>query len=1416
MGSYAKLGIDVGSTTVKIVVLNEEDKIIFSDYKRHYADIQSVLSKMMAFAIDTLGDISVSAAITGSGGLALGKYLAVPFVQEVAASTKAIKRYAPHTDVAIELGGEDAKIIYFSNGIEQRMNGNCAGGTGSFIDQMASLLNTDAKGINAYAARHSTIYPIAARCGVFAKTDVQSFINEGVAEEDLSASILQAIVNQTITALACGRPIRGNVAFLGGPLYFSDQLRKTFVTTLGLKEANVIVPEQSHLFAAIGAALLIESPILHHLSHLKNIVSNGINIAFESQRLQPLIRDDTEYQSFCARHANKTVPKGRLQVYNGNCFLGIDAGSTTTKVALIGEDGSLLYSFYDSNNGSPLDKTKQALLYLYNTMPKTAKIVHSCATGYGEALTQAAFQLDQGEVETIAHYHAARYFEPEVDSILDIGGQDMKFIRIKNHTVDSVLLNEACSSGCGSFLETFAQSMKYKIQDFAGIALTAKYPIDLGSRCTVFMNSKVKQAQKEGVSVADIFAGLSYSVIKNALYKVIKITDVKALGQKIVVQGGTFYNDAVLRSLEKITGCEVIRPDIAGLMGAFGAALIARNSYRGGESSLLTKQKLASFATETKTSRCGQCENHCLLTIHTFSDGRKHVTGNRCEKGATGKHKHSDVPNLYAYKLKRYFFYPALSPEKATRGTVGIPRVLNLFENYPFWYTFFTKLAYEVVLSPLSSHGLYELGMESIPSDSECYPAKLVHGHIKWLVDRGVPYIFYPCVSYERKEFPEANDHYNCPMVTSYPENIWNNMDAVRKPHVTFEKPFLSFESKDILKARLLELFSAGKGIPAHQVQDAVDCAWKELLAARADLYQKGEEVIAYLHATGRKGIVLAGRPYHLDPAVHHGIPEIITSYGVAVLTEDSISHLCKVDRPMLVMDQWMYHSRLYAAAAYVSTQANLEFVQLSSFGCGLDAVATDQTNEILHKSGKLNTVIKIDEINNIAAARIRIRSLLSVIKQRKPTANTVNAPDTAHHRVLFSKEMKSQYTILAPQMSPIHFDFLEKAFRVCGYRFEILPNVSRKIVDIGLQYVNNDACYPTIIVVGQMLEALLSGNYDLQKTAVMMQQTGGGCRASNYIGFIRRALEKAGMGHIPVISLNPGGLETNPGFHVSPKLLQIALQALLYGDVLIQTLYKTRPYEQIPGTAQAMYEKWRAICIASIQKGNPWRDYKQNVKAIVQDFDSLPLKTGIQKPRVGIVGEMYIKYLPMANHELVRYLEEEGAEVVVPEFLNFFTYCGYDYIFNARYLGKRKRYAYIGSVFIWYLERLCKPASKALKKSRRFVPPADLYSLISLAKPIISVGNHTGEGWYLAGEICHLLQTGTDNIICTQPFGCLPNHIAGKGVFKEIRRRYPHANITAVDYDPGTSEINQINRIRLMLTNAFDALHDLSRESGN
>ncbi len=1405
--SIHTLGIDIGSTTVKIAVLSPKQELLFSDYKRHYANIQETLGALIGKALDLLGDLSVSPVITGSGGLTLANHLEVPFVQEVIAVASSLQHFAPQTDVAIELGGEDAKIIYFEGGsVEQRMNGICAGGTGSFIDQMASLLQTDASGLNDYARHYTSLYSIAARCGVFAKSDIQPLINEGATKEDLSASIFQAVVNQTISGLACGKPIRGHVAFLGGPLHFLSELREAFIRTLKLDEEHAIVPENSHLFAAIGSALNAkpESSVTT-LGGMMKKLSSAIHMEFEVARMEPLFATQQDYDLFLARQNCNTVRTSDLSSYRGNCYLGIDAGSTTTKAALIAEDGSLLYSFYSNNNGSPLRTTIRAMQEIYQVLPEGARIVWSCSTGYGEALIKAALLLDEGEVETVSHYYAASFFDPDVDCILDIGGQDMKCIKIKNHTVDSVQLNEACSSGCGSFIETFAKSLNYSVEDFAKAALFAQHPIDLGTRCTVFMNSKVKQAQKEGAEVSDISAGLAYSVIKNALYKVIKVSDASELGRHIVVQGGTFYNDAVLRSFEKIANCEAIRPDIAGIMGAFGAALIARERYqKDAQSTMLSIDRINALQFTTTMAKCKGCTNQCRLTINRFSGGRQFVSGNRCERGIGKERNKEQIPNLFEFKNKLLFSYEPLPEDEAVRGIVGIPRVLNMYENYPFWFRFFTELKYRVILSPASTRKIYELGIESIPSESECYPAKLAHGHVEWLIRKGIKYIFYPCIPYERTEFGDAPNHYNCPIVTSYAENIKNNVEALRTENIRFENPFVAFTNLETVTRRLKECFS---DIPSDEVEQAAKAGWEEMAQTRQTMYEKGQETLRYLEETGRHGIVLAGRPYHIDSEINHGIPELINSYGLAVLTEDSISQLNPVERPLIVMDQWMYHSRLYGAANYVKTRNDLDLIQLNSFGCGLDAVTTDAVSDILNQSGKIYTCLKIDEVNNLGAARIRIRSLIAAIRVREKNEGTERTIRPANiERVLFTKEMRKNYTILCPQMSPIHFKVLQAAMNASGYRIEVLPNDNRQAVDVGLKYVNNDACYPSLIVIGQVMDALLSGHYDLNHTAVIMTQTGGGCRASNYVGFIRRALRKAGMEQVPVISLNLSGLEKNPGFTLSFQMAKRAMFALVFGDIFMRCLYRMRPYEKVPGSADRLFHTWEEHCCRFVAGKPSYGEFRKMCREIIHDFDTLPI-TDEKKPRVGIVGEILVKFLPAANNHLVDLLESEGAEAVVPDLMDFLLYCFYNQNFKSSYLGTKKSSATIANFGIYVLEKLRQTAAEEFAKSVHFDPPSHIEQLGAMAKDIVSLGNQTGEGWFLTGEMLELIHSGVNNIVCTQPFACLPNHVVGKGVIKELRRQYPLSNIVAIDYDPGASEVNQLNRIKLMLSTAMKNL---------
>ena len=1406
-----RAGIDVGSTTVKLVILNEQNESLFAKYERHFSDVKTATERVLREAEAVIGNQEMTMSITGSGGMGLADVLEIPFVQEVIACTRTVEEIIPETDVAIELGGEDAKITFFEGALEQRMNGSCAGGTGAFIDQMAVLLKTDANGVNELAKNYKTIYPIASRCGVFAKTDVQPLINEGAAKEDIAASIFQAVVNQTIAGLAAGRKIKGNIAFLGGPLYFMSELRQRFIETLNIAPENVIFPENPQLFVAMGAAFYSEeadATSLEGLLHRLTTAEEGH--LSPSDTLEPLFEDEADLADFRMRHGQAQVKEKSLTEHEGVTFLGIDAGSTTTKVALIDDNGNLMYSFYGNNQGQPLETTMTVLKDLYTKLPENVFIGKAAVTGYGEQLIQNALKVDIGEVETMAHYKAANHFQPGVDFILDIGGQDMKAMTIKDGALSSIQLNEACSSGCGSFIETFAKSLNYNVEDFAKAALKSKAPVDLGSRCTVFMNSKVKQVQKEGASVGDISAGLSYSVIKNAIYKVIKIRRPEELGEKIVCQGGTFYNEAVLRAFEMVTGREVVRPSIAGLMGAFGAALIALENYEIGEKTeTLSLAEIDSFTAEKEFTHCGLCENNCMLTVTMFSDGRQFITGNRCERGARIKVKREDKKvNLVDYKYRHLFKYRPLRKKEAVRGEIGIPRVLNMYENYPLWHTFFSDLGFRVKLSPRSNKELYEQGMETIPSDTACYPAKIAHGHIQALIDGGVPMIFYPGVVFERQESKEADNHFNCPIVQSYPDVIRNNVDDIREGKVDYRNPYLNLANEGSVAAVLGRCFQ-DLGITQEEINKALHHAYEELEAFKEDVRQKGEETLLMLNQKGERGVVLSGRPYHLDPEINHGIAEVITQEGFHVLTEDSVSHLSDVGN-LRVVNQWVYHSRLYAAARVVAKSKNLELVQLNSFGCGLDAVTTDQVEEIMEQYGKIYTVLKIDEGSNLGAIRIRLRSLKAAVNERDKSNFQPVKRFEEPEKIVFTKEMRKKHTLLLPMLSPIHQSGLfDIALEASGYNVVCLPAMDREAVNVGLKFVNNDSCYPAIISIGQLVEALQSGEYDLNNTSVMMSQTGGGCRATNYIPLLRKALNDAGFPQVPVVSVSLGnkGVESNPGFKYTLPMLKRIVVAILYGDLFERVVYRTRPYELEKGQIDALHAEWLKKVESNVRNGS-LTIFNRNMKKIIKDFDTVPISNEV-KPKVGVVGEILVKYSPTANNDIVRLLEEEGAEAVVPDLIGFMNYSLYNQIWKYDNMGMPKKNKNIAEMAIKLIEVVEKPMDKALRASERFTGIHSIYQLAEDASKILSIGNHTGEGWFLTGEMIDLLKTGVNNIVCMQPFGCLPNHVVGKGVIKELRHQYPKSNIAAIDYDPGVSIVNQLNRIRLMMATANKQLKE-------
>ena len=1430
-----QLGIDVGSTTVKAVVL-DGNRRLFSDYRRHNADVRASLGALLADVERALPGARVHAAITGSGGLTTARAMGIPFVQEVIAGTEATQRLHPEVDVVIELGGEDAKLTYLHPTPEQRMNGTCAGGTGAFIDQMATLLHTDASGLGELATRHTQLYPIASRCGVFAKSDIQPLINQGAAHEDLAASIFNAVATQTIAGLACGRPIRGTVMFLGGPLHFLPALREAYKALLPKADAFV-TPDDAQLYVAIGAALLAEKEAAKKQRQAEETGATSVDtrgeklttlmerlaaapVQVESPRMDPLFATPEDREEFIARHSLDVIPKASLDEAEGRCWLGIDAGSTTIKAVVIDSQDRIVFTHYASNEGDPVAAAVDIVRAVRCALPEGCEIGRSCATGYGEGLVKAALTMDEGEIETMAHYRAAEFICPGVTSVIDIGGQDMKYLRIRDHAVDSISVNEACSSGCGSFLQTFAQTM--------------------------------------GTDVRDISAGLSYSVVRNALYKVIKLKEPSDLGERVVVQGGTFLNDSVLRAFELLTGREVVRPDIAGLMGAYGAALTARMHDTGeGTSSLATIEALEDFSVDTTRKTCRLCQNHCQMTISTFSNGERHVSGNRCERGASLERvpKKSELPNLYDWKYKRIFGYRRLTEKKAFRGDIGIPRVLGMYENYPFWFTMLTALGFRVMISGRSNHDLFETGMESIPSENVCYPAKLVHGHIESLLNKGITTIFYPCVDFEQK-LTESENSFNCPIVATYPEVIRNNMERLAEPGTQFISPFVNFGNREYLPAHLSKTFKEyGYDIPVEEMKAALDKAWEEDAAVKAEIRAKGVETIEWMREHGVRGIVLAGRPYHLDPEINHGIPEVIVGLGMAVLTEDSIID-ARLERPLRVLDQWSYHSRLYEAAARVGDEPDLEMVQLNSFGCGVDAITADQVQEILEGRGDVHTVLKIDEVSNLGAAKIRLRSLDAAITERASLASTIDeagagdgengadgeelAPassvglvsgsvDTAtlrdpsgdaareeaaghiQPRAVFTEEMREAgYEILAPQMSPIHFRFLTPLFASAGLKVRVLEHTSRTSMEVGLKYVNNDSCYPAIVVIGQLLDEFISGRADPDRTAVGITQTGGMCRASNYAALLRKGLRDAGYPQVPVIALSVQGFEDNPGFRLGVTHIHKAIQAFVIGDAIQSMLLRVRPYEAEPGSAMALYRTWDGYVQEWITSGRVGAlggrtSYGKLIRECVRAFDALPLRDIPRKPRVGLVGEILVKFHPDANNHAVDVIEAEGCEAELPGLMQFFHNSVATAAWDKENLGIDGKQRYIMPIVLWALKKYEKPVHRAFAATNgKFEAHRPIEEMIERSQDIARLGNQAGEGWYLTAEMVDMIEHGCPNIICAQPFACLPNHIVGKGMFRALRTRYPEANIVAVDYDPGASEVNQLNRIKLMLATAL------------
>ncbi len=1401
------LGVDLGSITVKAVLTDEKGEVVFQKYQRHGSASRKTLAEILKEMDEKLPGIEVRGAVTGSAALNLARSLDFPFIQEVIASSRIIAKVAPQTDVAIELGGEDAKILYFGRSVDLRMNEACAGGTGAFIDQMATLLHTDTSGLNELAAHAKSIHPIASRCGVFAKTDMVSLLNEGVSREDLAISVLQAVVEQTISGLACGQPIRGNVAFLGGPLHFLPELVKRFVATLKLTPEQTLTFPEGQFMVARGAALSAlaegsEAVSVPRLIEKLDATRENLEI---TQALPPLFKDEADYAAFRARHAKDAINEDILETATGDLFLGVDLGSTTVKSVLIDEAGTVLAKSYNRNDGDPLKALIPYLITLLERIPASARLRGIGTTGYGANLARAALNAQVSEVETVAHLKAACFMQPECTYVIDIGGQDMKCLEVSEGAVSDVRLNEACSSGCGAFLQTFATSLGMSMPAFVQAALFAEHPVDLGSRCTVFMNSKVKQAQKEGASVPDIAAGLCYSVVRNALYKVLRLRAPGDLGDHVLVQGGSFLNDALLRIMENMLQREVIRPSLSGHMGAYGIALMALRQRDSLPECTLTAQGLRDLSFNSKAVLCKLCGNYCHLTINTFSNGQRLVSGNRCERGGGEVRDKSKepMPSIYAWKEKRLFDYTPLAENQAPRGRLGIPRVLNMYERYPFWFTLFTSLGFRVELSPPSSKEIYSLGFASMPSQTVCFPAKLAHGHVNHLIGQGIGHIFYPCIPRERMENRDAFDCYSCPVVCGYPEVVRLNTEELLKGESILHTPFLNPEDTSSMARTLSEEF----GIPKREVMQAMARALDAQAAYKRELKEEARRVLSLVEEKNGVCIVLCGRPYHVDPLVHHGIPNLITSLGAAVLSEDSMAALFEdidEETPLRVVDQWTFPSRLYRAAKVVAAFENLELVQLTSFGCGIDAVTSDQVAEILHRAGKMHTLLKIDEGPSLGAARIRIRSLLASIEERREERRSSRrgkqVDDYLVHPPVFTKEMRKTHHILAPQMSPVHFAFAESVFRGAGYNFHVLPNVTSEDIETGLKYVNNDACYPAQVVIGQLIAALQSGDVDPSKSALLLSQTCGPCRATNYPGLLKRALKEAGFEEVPTLTLRSKTGSYQPGFTFTRELFNNTFKAILYGDMVQRLSQHTCTYEINRGDTDTLVKKW-VDRVTTDFAANKSRDLEADMQAMTKEFASIPMH-GDRRPRVGIVGEILLCYHPDANRHVAELTRQEGGEPVLADMVDFFLYCFSDPIYQWQRLGGKALPAFLGWYFIQKFDHMRNALRKALAGSP-FPQVARFKDLFSSAGKLISPGYQAGEGWLLSAELLKFINQGTTNALCLQPFGCLPNHVVGRGVFKEIKRLCGNANLMAMDYEGGSSEANLLNRIKLFMSMA-------------
>lgn len=1405
------IGLDAGSTTIKVVVSDPQNKIIYKDYRRHYADVLGNLKQILSDMLDKIGDCPVKLCITGSAGMGIAERYEVPFVQEVVASCEVILRQFPEIKTFVDIGGEDSKMIFFKSGKtpDIRMNGSCAGGTGSFIDQMATLLNVTMDEFNSLAEQAETIYPIASRCGVFSKTDVQNLLARNASKADIAASVFRAVSMQVITSLARGYEPEGKVFLCGGPFTFIPYLRKVFIDEIKMDHSEVVISENPEVTPAWGAAIIAsdrqESRLLsEYLSLFGEEVKENPKDAHN--QLKPLFKDKQEYTEWLKSKEEYQFPAIDIkEIKNPNCFIGIDSGSTTTKIIATDENARVFYHYYTKNKGFSLQAVTVGLQKLFKLTQEAGiemNVLGSCVTGYGEDLIKKAFHLDSGMVETIAHYMSACHFNKDISFILDIGGQDMKAAFIENGVIKRVEINEACSSGCGSFIETFADSLNYSVSDFSKIALKSKHPCDLGTRCTVFMNSKVKQSQREGASVEDISAGLGYSIVKNCLNKVLKLKDIKELGSHIMVQGGTFRNLSVIRALEIELGKEIMVTDYPELMGAYGAALYARKKFETGQTRPV---RLAAMAESREYSQkrtvCKGCENNCTVTHFRFDNDNVFYSGNKCEKVFNNSGETvAKGANLHTEKYDLLFNRPVLEKGKIT---LGIPRTLGMYENYPFWHSLLTRCGIRIVLSDKSTMAMYETGISTVMADNICFPAKLVHGHIYNLADKKVDRIFMPYVVFEDKEDDKTSNSYNCPIITGYSDVIKSAVNPKHKFGIPVDAPTFTFANKKLMRKSCVEYIKTL--IPGTDTK-TIERAFRNALVAQQSyeeqLNRRSNQILERAVAENRLVILLAGRPYHIDPLIQHKISDLVSDFGADVITEDVVRHLQANPEEVQSVMQWAYTNRIFKSALWTANEApqNVHYVQITSFGCGPDAFILDEVIDILHRKGKNATIIKVDDINNIGSTRLRIRSLIESLKFKKE--DEVFEKDIAVHTPPFEKEDRRR-TILGPWFGDFYSPFIPAAFELMGYKMENLPPSDKKSVEYGLKYSNNEICYPATLVVGDLMKALESGRYDRNEVALGITQTGGQCRATNYVALIKKAMIAAGFEDIPVVTMSfTAGLNEQPGFRVKwEKYIRAIFCAIVYADCISQFYYSTAPRETEIGGAKRLKEKYLNLGIEAL-KNNEANRFFHLAEQAADDF--LSINSLKEIPRIGIVGEIYVKYNDFGHKHVVNWLVKQGVEAVVPPLIQFFisTFASQE----ARIQGnvKERTIPKFAMNFVENLAyRIIRKMESGILHYPYYFPISNVHEGARDASRIISTNAQFGEGWRIPAEFSEFAHNRINNVISLQPFGCIANHIISKGIEKRTKELFPNMNLLFLDFDSGMSEANIYNRLHFMIRNA-------------